>query len=69
MSSISVAVRCCYLAELFSQSFFCDSKRSHPSDATGGLHLIHVQTLHALLCNQLDGQRSHRVSHDYDQMW
>lgn len=43
-----------YLAELLSQSLLCDSQRSHASDPTGSLNLLHVQTLHSFLCNQLN---------------
>lgn len=43
-----------YLAELLPQSLLRDSQRSHPSDPTGCLNLVHVQTLHAFLCNQLN---------------
>lgn len=42
-----------YLAELLSQSFLGDSQRPHPSDPTGCLNLVHIQTLHSFLCNQL----------------
>lgn len=43
-----------YLAELLSQSLLRDSQRSHTSDPTGCLNLVHIQTLHAFLCNQLN---------------
>lgn len=55
------ALQTCYLAELLSQSLLGDSQRPHASDTTRCLHLVHVQTRHAFICNQLRAERTSEI--------